>query len=157
MAAKRGCTWEHAAGKGLGCWLMTQLEDKARKFGFKKAYLSSKDKQAFYAKCGYSACEPVPKVSANKILYERFDLGKYLLSTFNRSAFNEQIAPANTPDRDASRIFDFPSEKNMTIPVPPPLPPPPPPPPSSATSVLPSDQALKSDAKKTHYMFKIFQ
>ncbi|VBB31731.1 unnamed protein product [Acanthocheilonema viteae] len=72
-------------GKGLGCWLMAQLEDKARKFGFNKAYLSSKNKQGFYAKCGYSTCGPVFNVGANTALFERFGLGRSFSSAFNES------------------------------------------------------------------------
>ncbi|VDK85799.1 unnamed protein product, partial [Onchocerca ochengi] len=75
-------------GKGLGCWLMNQLENEARKFGFKKIYLSSENKQAFYSKCGYSACEPVLNVGANTVLFERFDLGRCLLPAFNGSISN---------------------------------------------------------------------
>uniref|UniRef100_A0A0R3S7F9 N-acetyltransferase domain-containing protein n=1 Tax=Elaeophora elaphi TaxID=1147741 RepID=A0A0R3S7F9_9BILA len=72
-------------GKGLGCWLMTQLEDEARKFGFRKAYLSSKNKQGFYVKCGYSSCEPVLNTGANTALFERFNLRNSFSSAFNIS------------------------------------------------------------------------
>lgn len=46
-------------------------------FEFFQAYLSSKNKQGFYAKCGYSACEPVFNAGVNAALFERFDLGKF--------------------------------------------------------------------------------
>uniref|UniRef100_A0A8R1Y3A4 N-acetyltransferase domain-containing protein n=1 Tax=Onchocerca volvulus TaxID=6282 RepID=A0A8R1Y3A4_ONCVO len=81
-------------GKGLGCWLMNQLENEARKFGFKKIYLSSENKQAFYSKCGYSACEPVLNVGANTVLFERFDLGRCLLPAFNGSISNRSLSVA---------------------------------------------------------------
>lgn len=53
-----------------------------------QAYLSSENKQAFYAKCGYSACEPVLNVGANTALFERFDSGRFFLLGSNESTSN---------------------------------------------------------------------
>ncbi|VDM09212.1 unnamed protein product [Wuchereria bancrofti] len=138
-------------GKGLGYWLMAQLEDEARKFGFKKAYLSSENKQAFYAKCGYTSCEPVLNVGANTALFERFNLGGYFSSAIDGSTSNERITRTNSSKPSDSCTSALSSEKGLSFS--PPTPPPPPPP--FRTSVLSSGEASKFDGKKVHYMFKI--
>nr|CRZ22607.1 Bm2986 [Brugia malayi] len=137
-------------GKGLGCWLMAQLEDEARKFGFKKAYLSSENRQAFYAKCGYATCEPVLNVGANAALFERFNLGGYFSSAVDGSTSNERITRINSSKPSNSCVSALPSEKSLLFP-----PPAPPPPPPFGISVLSSGEASKFDGKKVHYMFKI--
>ncbi|CAG9534545.1 unnamed protein product [Cercopithifilaria johnstoni] len=134
-------------GKGLGCWLMAQLEDEARKFGFRKAYLSSKNKQRFYAKCGYSTCGPVFNAGANAALFERFDLGRSLLLAFNGSC-NDQITQTNSSKHSTSCK---PASSKKTLAIPPPAPPPPP----SLTSMLSTGEVIKFGSKQIDYMFKI--
>ncbi|KAJ1372879.1 hypothetical protein KIN20_035171 [Parelaphostrongylus tenuis] len=46
-------------GIGLGKLLMASLEDAAKHFGFKEAYLCTKNKVTFYEKCGYKKCDPI--------------------------------------------------------------------------------------------------
>ncbi|EFO23052.1 acetyltransferase [Loa loa] len=141
-------------GKGLGRWLMAQLENEARKFGFRKAYLSSENKQAFYAKCGYSACEPVLNVGVNTALFERFNLRRCFSSAFDGSTSSERITGTNSSKPSSSCTSALPSEKSLVSPPPAAASPPPPPPPPLASS-LSSGEILKFGSKKTHYMFKI--
>ncbi|VDM97752.1 unnamed protein product [Thelazia callipaeda] len=81
LPTKPECCWiesvivsNNLRGRGLGSWLMAQVENEAKKFGFSKVYLSSENKQAFYKKCGYLPCEPVLNVGANATLFKKFGL-----------------------------------------------------------------------------------
>ncbi|MCP9258471.1 AMPA receptor subunit GluR3A [Dirofilaria immitis] len=82
-------------GKGLGRCLMAQLEDEAKKFGFK-----SENKQAFYAKCGYLTCEPVFNVGANTALFKRFNLERFIGT--NSSTFNTTCMSAPLFEKDSA-------------------------------------------------------
>lgn len=46
-------------GNGLGKLLMALLEETAKAFGFKEAYLCTKNKVVFYERCGYKKCDPI--------------------------------------------------------------------------------------------------
>jgi N-acetylglutamate synthase-like GNAT family acetyltransferase len=52
-------------GKGLGRLLMEKTHDYARQKGFATIYLSTHDKQKFYAHLGYEFCTPVCSESSN--------------------------------------------------------------------------------------------
>uniref|UniRef100_A0A0K0D524 N-acetyltransferase domain-containing protein n=1 Tax=Angiostrongylus cantonensis TaxID=6313 RepID=A0A0K0D524_ANGCA len=43
----------------LGKLLMASLEDAAKNFGFKEAYLCTKNEVIFYERCGYKKCDPI--------------------------------------------------------------------------------------------------
>ncbi|VDK71258.1 unnamed protein product [Litomosoides sigmodontis] len=129
-------------GKGLGWWLMAKLEDEARKFGFRKAYLSSKNEQGFYAKCGYSICEPVLNAGANTSLLEKFDLGKFFTSAAFGGSINDRITQTNSSNFSSTSCTSTTSSEK-SLPLPPPAPPPPPGP---TSALLPSDEILKSGA-----------
>uniref|UniRef100_A0A1I7W3Q4 Uncharacterized protein n=1 Tax=Loa loa TaxID=7209 RepID=A0A1I7W3Q4_LOALO len=120
----------------------------------KLAYLSSENKQAFYAKCGYSACEPVLNVGVNTALFERFNLRRCFSSAFDGSTSSERITGTNSSKPSSSCTSALPSEKSLVSPPPAAASPPPPPPPPLASS-LSSGEILKFGSKKTHYMFKI--
>ena len=52
-------------GLGLGRILMTQSHAYARRRGYSTVYLSTHDKQKFYAHLGYEYCTPVCSESSN--------------------------------------------------------------------------------------------
>lgn len=91
-------------GKGLGRELMHLIEDYAHRRGFHLAYLTSENKQAFYAKLGYSYCEPV---TASSSCHMRAG-----------GVVKQEVRPV--PPLITPR-----SEDTMTPPAPPPPPPPP--------------------------------
>lgn len=52
--------WKELRGQGIGKYLMAQAEDYC-KYNLKlnELYLATTDKEDFYAKLGYTPCEPV--------------------------------------------------------------------------------------------------
>ncbi|OQR76711.1 N-acetyltransferase 6-like [Tropilaelaps mercedesae] len=54
-------------GQGLGRELMLLVEDYASRRGFRIAYLTSENKQAFYTRLGYAFCEPVTASSGCRV------------------------------------------------------------------------------------------
>lgn len=68
-------------GRGLGKYLMLVAEDFARgEFGFRRAFLNTIDRQAFYSCCGYSFCDPVTSYGGN-LRVQHLPLGSSLLAT----------------------------------------------------------------------------
>ncbi|CAJ0941442.1 unnamed protein product, partial [Mesorhabditis belari] len=68
---KKGACWiesvivdKNDRGKGLGKFLMIQLEDFIRSFGYTEIYLSTEDKQFFYERCGYTTCQSIVHTTA---------------------------------------------------------------------------------------------
>uniref|UniRef100_A0A915CJP1 N-acetyltransferase domain-containing protein n=1 Tax=Parascaris univalens TaxID=6257 RepID=A0A915CJP1_PARUN len=55
-------------GRGFGRIIMCGVERAAKKYGFRKCYLSTEDKRIFYEKCGYECCDPVLNTGSNTLL-----------------------------------------------------------------------------------------
>ncbi|RUS81682.1 hypothetical protein EGW08_010544 [Elysia chlorotica] len=56
---------EDNRGKGLGRVLMNLTEQYGHKLGIRRMYLSTKDKEGFYAHLGYEKCQPVLSLGNN--------------------------------------------------------------------------------------------
>ncbi|XP_060786852.1 N-alpha-acetyltransferase 80 [Neoarius graeffei] len=104
-------------GRGYGRALMEGVERYARTRGFSRLYLTTHDKQYFYAHLGYVLSWPVQNVGTLASL-----VPEELLHKFCRTAENEG-------DRE-NRMKD-----NTAVPNSNPLPPPPPPPPPPSNPV----------------------
>ncbi|XP_078589648.1 uncharacterized protein LOC144869974 [Branchiostoma floridae x Branchiostoma japonicum] len=81
-------------GRGLGRRLMENMEEIAYRFGFKRVYLSTHDKQGFYEHLGYnysksvSAVKPC-SVKINERLLKKLDAS--VLPNFNRTTMDLQL------------------------------------------------------------------
>ncbi|BFZ07486.1 hypothetical protein BsWGS_10525 [Bradybaena similaris] len=124
-------------GKGLGKVLMKLTEDYAQRLGMKAVYLTTIDKEGFYARIGYVRCSPVISLGDNAHRVPEALLKK-LLGTSNSSLDTvscplegrdhqpQSIKPAllqNT--RRSDTIAACPSEQPL-VGITPPAPPPPP-------------------------------
>ncbi|XP_062854527.1 N-alpha-acetyltransferase 80 [Trichomycterus rosablanca] len=103
-------------GKGYGRALMEGVEHYARTHGFTRLYLTTHDKQHFYAHLGFVLSRPVQNVGTLASI-----LPMEMLHKFCRTASNDR-------DVEKQRNDESPKAPNASLPPsPPPLPPPPPP------------------------------
>ncbi|MCI4380689.1 hypothetical protein PGIGA_G00242890 [Pangasianodon gigas] len=125
-------------GRGYGRVLMEGVERYARTRGFTRLYLTTHDKQHFYAHLGFVLSRPVQNVGTLASL-----VPMELLHKFCRTAENEGDGEKKTKGNTAA----------PNVNPPPPLPPPPPPPlppntiartsPSHPSSLSPSSSAVQ--------------
>ncbi|XP_065307573.1 N-alpha-acetyltransferase 80 [Dermacentor albipictus] len=108
-------------GKGFGKLVMKLTEEYARKKGFTRCYLSTHDKEQFYAAIGYTICAPVCGISGTMDHMDRF------LRLFD-SKPNESL----TEDK----LFNEGHSQKVVCSVQENQPPPPPPPPFPLSSPL---------------------
>ncbi|XP_043238394.1 N-alpha-acetyltransferase 80-like [Amphibalanus amphitrite] len=119
-------------GRGLGRHLMQLAEEYAASRGCRQLYLSTHDKQRFYARLGYTPCAPVATFGGSRRLLKTAEAGSPRIT----SATTDRTAASGPPTAPAP-------------PPPPPAggggpPPPPPPPPPAPTGKRPAqDQPTK--------------
>ncbi|XP_078675292.1 uncharacterized protein LOC144913065 isoform X2 [Branchiostoma floridae x Branchiostoma belcheri] len=97
-------------GHGLGRRLMENMEDIAKRFGFKRVYLSTHDKQGFYEHLGYnysksvSAVKPC-SVKINERLLKKLDAS--VLPNFSKTTLDLQLnGPAvNSSEAQSDDVF----------------------------------------------------
>ncbi|CAH1277721.1 NAT6 [Branchiostoma lanceolatum] len=80
-------------GRGLGRRLMENMEDIAQRFGFKKVYLSTHDKQGFYERLGYNYSKSVSvlkpcSLKINERLLKKLDAS--VLPNFKKTTMDLQ-------------------------------------------------------------------
>lgn len=107
----------NSRNRGIGRLLMYLVEKTAFELGFSKAYLSTKDKQAFYTKCGYQVCGPVVHIGATM---------SPLLKSFSKKSITRSVA---VPESSNSKALSEQSKDSLkqcqassTSPPAPPLP-----------------------------------
>ncbi|ELU02891.1 hypothetical protein CAPTEDRAFT_169672 [Capitella teleta] len=121
-------------GLGLGRILMRETELQSVRRGFTEAYLTTHDKQNFYAHLGYEYCSPVVTLgSASNLLSEHmceklFSKKETLLKDTGTKSPSSQLPPGAAP--------------------PPPGVPPPPPPPQVKPKNTPSSLKISWMKKK---------
>ncbi|XP_065185883.1 N-alpha-acetyltransferase 80-like [Sycon ciliatum] len=137
-------------GRGLGRAVMEAAERFAATHGFTTVYLSTHDKEAFYAHLGYRQCGPValqPMSTQNMSESQMGSLTALFGIATQQPKPSEQVAPSTrtSASREAGDSAILPScgtsgcaaDDAESVPAPPPSgppPPPPPPPPPTATS-----------------------
>ena len=94
-------------GKGYGKELVYMTDQHAKKIGFNIIYLTTHDKQMFYARCGYSLCEPIVTLGS----------GSKLLS---QEQFRKMFGHQSVESSEQSECTGMKQESNA--PPPPPLP-----------------------------------
>ncbi|KAM3842751.1 uncharacterized protein naa80 [Diretmus argenteus] len=112
-------------GKGYGRTLMEEAERYAKRRGFKRLYLTTHDKQRFYAHLGYVLSTPVQNAGAMTTF-----VPMETLLRFSRMPSEDTKTPTKTDDRIPQRNGDWGGACVGSVPPVPPPPPPPVPPPS---------------------------
>lgn len=144
-------------GTGLGRKLMNSTEDFAKQLKFHTAYLSTHDKQGFYARLGYTECGPVISLGANacKVSDEFLQklLGSYAVtnthSSFESNTRTEETVDVKEIVCTASSLSLTSTESLSPPPCAGPPPPPPPPPP------LPTRQTAKSNNQLSRHVIRM--
>lgn len=104
--------------KGIGRQLMKSVEKTAIAHGFAKAYLSTKDKQTFYTKCGYQLCEPVVYIGCSRVpMTKKFINSLTANQDKPKPSHNGSSSCAPAPFKPA------PVADSASVPPPPPAPP----------------------------------
>lgn len=131
-------------GQGLGRKLMDCCESYARNLGYDLMFLSTHDKEGFYAHLGYSRCQPVSGKPAGGLGIADTRLSR-LATCFggSRLPVTEQEEDGQTHAENC-RVIDKDDDGKASAvtsafdPNPPPPGPPPPPPPPALASALTS-------------------
>lgn len=125
-------------GAGLGRKLMEETEKHARRLGLTKLYLSTHDKQDFYAHLGFTFCQPVmscsipAKLLSSEQIKKLFGVAGSMAGDFPLSTPVDCIADGDDP-RQAKCCQ--PRQCCASPPPPPPCSLPPPPPPSAVSRI----------------------
>ncbi|XP_029290814.1 N-alpha-acetyltransferase 80 [Cottoperca gobio] len=131
-------------GRGYGRTLMEETERYARSRGFKRLYLTTHDKQHFYAHLGYVLSMPVQNAGAMTTFVPMETLLRFSRLPSEEANTQEQTQTkmdAQVPQGGACVVGSPPPS---TLPPPPPCPlftPPPPPPPSIPLAPPPPPQS----------------
>uniref|UniRef100_A0A0N5ADE7 N-acetyltransferase domain-containing protein n=1 Tax=Syphacia muris TaxID=451379 RepID=A0A0N5ADE7_9BILA len=149
--------------KGIGRVLMEQTEKAAKQFGFCKVYLSTKDKQGFYSKCGYHFCDPVVHVGSSKLPMIKHLTDRLLSNSTcgqqkeDQKEDHDDLQPVSFNKRCTAKLMSNSSSS----------PPPPPPPPSNSQPLsrlvkndsggecLPKASCCKKELLPSQYMCKV--
>uniref|UniRef100_A0A914VS61 N-acetyltransferase domain-containing protein n=1 Tax=Plectus sambesii TaxID=2011161 RepID=A0A914VS61_9BILA len=123
-------------GLGLGKELMLLTENVARSFKFTNVFLSTEDKEAFYAKSGYVCCEPIVTVGANSKLLDSAKFGKFMKDMGVDKREDDAVEKKRLKESAMQNVADDKVDSHAsTLPALSGPPPPPPPPPLLTPSV----------------------